>query len=94
MTVRADEKPVTVRIGSVSLPGDLGVPPRAAGPVIFAHGTGSSRLSPRNRFVGETLRGGGIGGAGGGGPAGAGVVPEAPWVAQASACLNLTPHLV
>ena len=47
---------------SVSIPakgarmsGDLRVPPRARGVVLFAHGSGSSRLSPRNRRVAEVL---------------------------------------
>jgi pimeloyl-ACP methyl ester carboxylesterase len=61
MSGKTDEKPVTVRIGSVSLAGDLGIPAGAKGIVIFAHGSGSSRLSPRNRLVAETLREGGIG---------------------------------
>lgn len=37
------------------LPGDLCVPQTATGLVIFAHGSGSSRLSPRNRKVADTL---------------------------------------
>lgn len=36
--------------------GTLGVPARAAGIALFAHGSGSSRLSSRNRFVADTLR--------------------------------------
>jgi len=39
------------------LPGDLEIPARAAGVVLFAHGSGSSRLSPRNRFVAGALHG-------------------------------------
>jgi putative phosphoribosyl transferase len=35
--------------------GDLTIPAGAAGVVVFAHGSGSSRLSPRNRFVAEVL---------------------------------------
>jgi dienelactone hydrolase len=45
----------------VILEGDLSVPDRAAGVVLFAHGTGSSRHSPRNRFVAESLRKRGLG---------------------------------
>jgi putative phosphoribosyl transferase len=47
----------TVRIaaGSAVLEGDLGIPGRAEGIVLFAHGSGSSRLSPRNRFVARLL---------------------------------------
>jgi pimeloyl-ACP methyl ester carboxylesterase len=61
MSVRVDEKAVTVSIGPIALPGDLAIPPQAKGIVIFAHGSGSSRLSPRNRFVAEALREGGTG---------------------------------
>lgn len=40
--------------------GDLVVPPHAKAIVVFAHGSGSSRRSPRNRFVAETLQGHGM----------------------------------
>jgi len=40
---------------------DLIVPDGASGIVLFAHGSGSSRLSPRNRFVADFLRQGGLG---------------------------------
>jgi trans-aconitate 2-methyltransferase len=46
---------VTVRAGDVALAGDLIVPPEATGIVVFAHGSGSSRLSPRNRTVARSL---------------------------------------
>jgi dienelactone hydrolase len=46
---------VTVHAGDVALTGDLTVPPGASGIVIFAHGSGSSRLSPRNRAVADSL---------------------------------------
>ena len=46
---------VTVTAGPVGLEGDLTVPPQARGLVVFAHGSGSSRHSPRNRFVAEAL---------------------------------------
>jgi len=45
----------------VVLPGRLVVPPDARGVVVFAHGSGSSRHSPRNRFVAEVLHGAGLG---------------------------------
>jgi putative phosphoribosyl transferase len=45
----------TVRIPPLELEGSLSVPLSAEGLVIFAHGSGSSRLSPRNRFVAEAL---------------------------------------
>jgi pimeloyl-ACP methyl ester carboxylesterase len=46
---------VAIRAGRVVLAGDLAVPPGAMGIVVFAHGSGSSRLSPRNRIVAEAL---------------------------------------
>jgi putative phosphoribosyl transferase len=45
----------------VVLPGDLVVPPAAPGIVVFAHGSGSSRRSSRNRFVAERLTEAGLG---------------------------------
>ena len=52
-----------VRIGadSVLLEGALAVPAGARGAVLFAHGSGSSRKSPRNNFVAEVLRAAGLG---------------------------------
>ena len=48
--------PVAVGSGGTELFGDLEVPPNATGLVVFAHGTGSSRSSPRNLFVAQVLR--------------------------------------
>ncbi|WP_213450299.1 dienelactone hydrolase family protein [Rhizomonospora bruguierae] len=42
--------------GRVRLAGDVTAPAGAAGTVLFAHGSGSSRLSPRNQFVAAALR--------------------------------------
>ncbi len=47
--------------GKGELEGDLQIPPGAKGIVVFAHGSGSSRHSPRNRFVAEVLQKGGLG---------------------------------
>lgn len=55
MTTR-DLEPAAIPVGDVELPADVGVPPEPQGLVIFAHGSGSSRQSPRNRAVAETLR--------------------------------------
>jgi pimeloyl-ACP methyl ester carboxylesterase len=52
---------VTIPADGGGLPGFLDLPPDTGGLVLFAHGSGSSRFSRRNRFVAETLRGGGIG---------------------------------
>jgi dienelactone hydrolase len=57
------DSPAVVQIpaDSVVLEGLLGVPGRAAGLVLFAHGSGSSRLSPRNAYVARALRQAAIG---------------------------------
>jgi len=47
---------VSIPCGSVSLSGDLELPEHSGGVVLFAHGSGSGRHSPRNRFVAQTLR--------------------------------------
>jgi dienelactone hydrolase len=54
------EQTVQVVAGRVTLEGTLAIPPDARGVVLFAHGSGSSRHSPRNRFVAEALREGGL----------------------------------
>ena len=51
---------VKIPAGSAMLEGDLAVPHRASGVVIFAHGSGSSRHSPRNRRVARVLNQGGL----------------------------------
>jgi putative phosphoribosyl transferase len=55
------ETAVTVSAGDALLEGDLVVPEEATGIVLFAHGSGSSRHSPRNRLVSATLNDAGIG---------------------------------
>ena len=47
--------------GTVSLEGMLELPDNATGVVLFAHGSGSSRLSPRNNYVARVLRDAGLG---------------------------------
>jgi len=54
-------RPVHVRADRATLEGDLSVPPGALGLVLFAHGSGSGRMSPRNRYVAEQLRRAGLG---------------------------------
>ena len=49
------DREVEVAAGTVPLRGQLTMPDDAAGIVVFAHGSGSSRRSPRNRFVAEGL---------------------------------------
>jgi putative phosphoribosyl transferase len=57
---RGSVRAVHVPIDHVTLDGDLAVPAGATGVVLFAHGSGSSRLSPRNRAVAAELRAAGL----------------------------------
>ncbi len=54
------ERAVQIPIGQAILHGDLAVPISAIGIVLFAHGSGSSRHSPRNRYVAEVLQQAGL----------------------------------
>lgn len=54
------ERPVRIPAGPVQLDGDLARPENASGLVLFAHGSGSSRFSPRNRFVARVLQEAGL----------------------------------
>ena len=55
-----EHEPITVLVDSVNLNGDLSIPSAAKGAVLFAHGSGSSRHSPRNRYVADVLNEGGL----------------------------------
>ncbi len=57
----AEEKQVKIPVDSMKLDGILTIPKGAAALVIFAHGSGSSRLSPRNRSVAGVLLKAGMG---------------------------------
>jgi len=59
---RSDDSERTVQVpaGHLTLEGTMAVPTNATGMVLFAHGSGSSRFSPRNRFVASTLRQAGL----------------------------------
>ncbi len=54
------EREVVVPADQVLLRGILGIPEHPGGMVLFAHGSGSGRLSPRNNFVARTLQKGGL----------------------------------
>jgi dienelactone hydrolase len=54
------ERHVRVAAGAAALEGDLALPQNARGLVLFAHGSGSGRLSPRNRHVAAMLNDGGL----------------------------------
>jgi putative phosphoribosyl transferase len=53
--LKVNEREVRVRAGAVTLEGNLSLPEDACGTVLFAHGSGSSRHSPRNRGVARQL---------------------------------------
>jgi putative phosphoribosyl transferase len=55
VTSKIDERLVRVPVGSITLEGNLTLPEGARGVVLFAHGSGSSRHSPRNRHVARML---------------------------------------
>ena len=55
------EEDVHIPVGNRTLEGHLVVPATATGIVLFAHGSGSSRHSPRNRYVADVLRDAGLG---------------------------------
>jgi dienelactone hydrolase len=52
---------ITIPLSDVELAGELQLPPGATGLVLFAHGSGSSRHSPRNQFVARRLHSAGMG---------------------------------
>jgi putative phosphoribosyl transferase len=52
--------PVLAPVGSLQLEGILSIPNAASGVVVFAHGSGSSRHSPRNRYVADLLNESGL----------------------------------
>ena len=55
------EQAVQIPIDSTRLEGSLAIPGQSKGLVVFAHGSGSSRFSPRNNYVAQILRQAGIG---------------------------------
>ncbi len=61
MTTEAISRLVSIPASPAVLDGMLEIPPHAPGVVLFAHGSGSSRLSPRNNYVARVLRDAGLG---------------------------------
>jgi predicted alpha/beta-hydrolase family hydrolase len=55
------QREVRIPLGEAVLEGELIVPPGASSIVLFAHGSGSSRYSPRNQYVAEVIRARGVG---------------------------------
>jgi dienelactone hydrolase len=61
VTTTIEEMSVRVNAGRVTLEGNLTLPDNATGVVLFAHGSGSGRHSPRNQFVAQQLVAAGLG---------------------------------
>ena len=59
MTIRYERNIQIIR-GKLALEGILGLPPDSSGIIVFAHGSGSGRLSPRNNFVARHLQQNGL----------------------------------
>lgn len=55
-----EKKVVKIEIKQITIEGELTIPENAKGIVLFAHGSGSSRFSPRNNFVAEVLQKAGL----------------------------------
>src|SRR5260370_41883615 len=55
MESNCEERMVRIAAGRVLIEGNLSLPEGAGGIVLFAHGSGSSRFSPRNRYVAQLL---------------------------------------
>lgn len=56
----AEEALVKIPVGKINLEGELTIPREVSGLVLFVHGSGSSRKSPRNQYVAEVLNDAGI----------------------------------
>jgi putative phosphoribosyl transferase len=55
MILNAEMKEVMIRLQQIDLPGNLTIPEHSRGIILFSHGSGSSRLSPRNNYVAKQL---------------------------------------
>jgi dienelactone hydrolase len=60
MSSNINEKLVHVKVGKIILEGNLAIPKASKGIVLFAHGSGSSRHSPRNQYVARVLQNAGL----------------------------------
>jgi len=54
------EREATIPVGERTVRGTLSLPPEASGVVVFAHGSGSGRFSPRNQYVAQVLQKAGL----------------------------------
>ena len=58
--MQTQDHAVRFNVGDVYIDGDVSIPSNATGVVLFVHGSGSSRHSPRNQFVAANLRSHGL----------------------------------
>ncbi len=58
--MKHSQQPLEIRVADVTLAGDWQSPPHPTGLVMFAHGSGSSRFSPRNTYVAKSLNQAGL----------------------------------
>jgi hypothetical protein len=61
ISAELSERPVAIPIGGRRMIGSLALPCGACATILFAHGSGSGRLSPRNQFVAQALQKVGLG---------------------------------
>lgn len=61
MATKGSQQLVHIREGGATIEGELALPEGAGAVVLFAHGSGSSRHSPRNKYVAQVLREAGLG---------------------------------
>ena len=59
--MQTQEQAVRFNVDGIHIDGDVSVPDDATGVVLFVHGSGSSRHSPRNRFIADSLHAQGLG---------------------------------
>jgi putative phosphoribosyl transferase len=55
MKSKIESHPISIPVGQKTIDGDLHIPPNSRSVVLFAHGSGSSRHSPRNKYVAQVL---------------------------------------
>lgn len=60
MAIHIEHSTIDIELKDVALKGEWSIPINAVGLVIFSHGSGSSRLSPRNKYVAEYLQKNGL----------------------------------
>lgn len=60
MSEQEIKKTVNIKIDSINIEGELTIPKNAVGLILFAHGSGSSRFSPRNNYVAQILQQGNL----------------------------------